>query len=142
MSKSYALAGLRFGYLVAQPNLIAQLSKVKDSYNCDALAIAGATAALADTAWLEENVRRVVANREVLQTKLSEFGFDVVCSRANFVWCRHPEIASKTIYEELKQRGILVRYMEFPDWGSGLRVSVGTEAQQQALFQMLAEVPA
>ena len=50
LSKSYALAGLRFGYLVAQPQLIEQFVKVKDSYNCDALSIAAATAAIGDQA--------------------------------------------------------------------------------------------
>ena len=58
LSKSYALAGLRFGYLVAQPPLIEQLVKVKDSYNCDALSIAAATAAIGDQAWLAAEPRR------------------------------------------------------------------------------------
>ena len=58
LSKSYALAGLRFGYLVAQPQVIRELRKVKDSYNCDALSIAGATAAIDDQAWLDGNARR------------------------------------------------------------------------------------
>ncbi len=58
LSKSYALAGLRFGYIVAQPQVIEQLVKVKDSYNCDALSIAGATAAIDDQAWLAENKKR------------------------------------------------------------------------------------
>ena len=52
LSKSYALAGLRFGYVVAQPQMIEQLVKVKDSYNCDALSIAAAAAAIGDQAWL------------------------------------------------------------------------------------------
>ena len=55
LSKSYALAGLRFGFLVAQPQIIAEFVKVKDSYNCDALSIAAATAAIDDQAWLAEN---------------------------------------------------------------------------------------
>ena len=57
LSKSYALAGLRFGFLVAQPAIIEQLLKVKDSYNCDALSIAAATAAIDDQAWLADNGR-------------------------------------------------------------------------------------
>ncbi len=61
LSKSYALAGLRFGFVVAQPQVIAQLMKVKDSYNCDALAIAAATAAIADQDWFQENRRRILA---------------------------------------------------------------------------------
>ncbi len=63
LSKSYALAGLRFGYIVAQPQIIEQLVKVKDSYNCDALSIAGATAAIDDQAWLAENRAKVLATR-------------------------------------------------------------------------------
>ena len=63
LSKSYALAGLRFGFLVAQPHIIQQLVKVKDSYNCDALSIAGATAAIDDQAWLAETRARIIATR-------------------------------------------------------------------------------
>ena len=59
LSKSYALAGLRFGYVVAQPQVIEQLEKVKDSYNCDSLSIAGATAAIDDQAWLAENRQKM-----------------------------------------------------------------------------------
>ena len=55
LSKSYALAGLRFGYVVAQPQVIQQLLKVKDSYNCDALSIAAAAAAIGDQAWRAAN---------------------------------------------------------------------------------------
>ena len=55
LSKSYALAGLRFGFLVAQPHIVRNLIKVKDSYNCDALSIAAATAAIDDQAWLADN---------------------------------------------------------------------------------------
>ena len=63
LSKSYALAGLRFGFVVAQPHIIQQLVKVKDSYNCDALSIAGATAAIDDQAWLAETRARIIATR-------------------------------------------------------------------------------
>ena len=60
LSKSYALAGLRFGYLVAQPQLIEQFVKVKDSYNCDALSIAAATAAIGDQAWLRQTREKIL----------------------------------------------------------------------------------
>jgi histidinol-phosphate aminotransferase len=94
LSKSYALAGLRFGFLVAQPHLIAQFRKVKDSYNCDALSVAAATAAIDDQVWFKENRARVVATRERMTCKLRELGFRVIDSQANFVWCRHPEQSS------------------------------------------------
>ena len=65
LSKSYALAGLRFGYLVAQPPLIEQFVKVKDSYNCDSLSIAAATAAIGDQEWLRQTRGRILATRGV-----------------------------------------------------------------------------
>src|SRR5215467_14108847 len=87
LSKSYGLAGLRFGYVVGQPQIINELIKVKDSYNCDALSIAAATAAIDDQAWLAENRRKIVATRGRLVKGLQELGFDVISSQANFVWC-------------------------------------------------------
>src|SRR3954463_15219323 len=70
LSKSYGLAGLRFGYLVGQPQMIQELIKVKDSYNCDALSIAAATAAIDDVAWLADNRRKIVTTRRRLTAGL------------------------------------------------------------------------
>ncbi len=137
LSKSYALAGLRFGFLIAQPQLIRRLVKVKDSYNCDALSIAGATAAIDDQLWLRENVARVRATRQRLATALEALGFTVTPSQANFVWCRHAERPARELYEQLKRNGLLVRYMDYPRWGDGLRISVGTDAQLDALLALL-----
>jgi len=136
-SKSYALAGLRFGFLVAQPTMIQQLLKVKDSYNCDALSIAGATAALGDQQWLAANRDKVLATRQVLESQLTGLGFQVVPSEANFVWCTHPQRSAKTLYEELKAERVLVRYMNYPEWGEGLRISVGTDEQVAACLELL-----
>lgn len=136
-SKSYALAGLRFGFLVAQPSVIEQLLKVKDSYNCDALSIAGATAALGDQDWLAENRAKILQTRGVLQARLIELGFQVVPSQANFVWCTHSERPVKPLYEELKAERVLVRYMNYPGWGDGLRISVGTDEQVAACLELL-----
>jgi len=128
-SKSYSLAGLRFGYLVAQPHLIEQFSKVKDSYNCDSLAIAGATAAIADREWQAENRSKIIATRTRLTAAMRGLGFDVIDSQANFTWNTHPSIELRPIYEYLKERYILVRYMNYAEWGDGLRISVGTDEQ-------------
>lgn len=145
LSKSYGLAGLRFGFLVAQPHVVAQLQKVKDSYNCDALAIAGAAAAIEDQAWLAANVARVVAERARLDALLRERGFTTVPSQANFVWATRPEVAAKpdvhaSIFEGLRSAGVLVRYMAYPNWPGGydgLRVTVGTPEQTDALATAL-----
>jgi len=137
LSKSYALAGLRFGYLVAQPQMIAELAKVKDSYNCDALSIAGATAALNDQDWFTETRSAILATRARLIEALRALGFNCVDSQANFVWCYHPGHESLKLYEQLKAGGILVRYMNYPQCGDGLRITVGTDQQVEALLELL-----
>ncbi len=137
LSKSYALAGLRFGFLVAQPQVIEHLMKVKDSYNCDALSIAGATAAIDDQTWLVDNRAKVIASRGKLTQALRSLGFAAVESQANFVWAPHPTRPVKPLYEGLKASQILVRCMNYPDWGDGLRISVGTDDQCDACIAVL-----
>jgi histidinol-phosphate aminotransferase len=134
LSKSYALAGLRFGFAVAQPQVIEQLLKMKDSYNCDTLSIAAATAAVDDQAWLAENRARIIATRRRLTDAMRALGYDAVESQANFVWCTHPERPHRPVYEALKAAGILIRYMHYAGWGDGLRVSVGTDAEIDAFL--------
>jgi histidinol-phosphate aminotransferase len=137
LSKSYALAGLRFGYIVAQPPVIEQLEKVKDSYNCDALSIAGATAAIDDQAWLADNQAKVRASRDRLTAGMRALGFATVDSQANFVWNPHHSVPVKPLYEQLKAAGVLVRYMDYPGWGDGLRISVGTNDQIETCLSLL-----
>ncbi|HUY32851.1 MAG TPA: histidinol-phosphate transaminase [Pirellulales bacterium] len=137
LSKSYALAGLRFGFLVAQPQVIAGLIKVKDSYNCDALSIAAATAAIDDQAWLAANRAKILATRGALTIQMRELGFAAVESQANFVWCPHPKLPLKPLYERLKNERILVRYMDYAGWGDGLRISVGSDEQIDACLSLL-----
>lgn len=136
-SKSYALAGLRFGFAVAQPAMIEQLQKVKDSYNCDALSIAAATAAIDDRAWLAENRAKIIATRRRLTDALRDLGYDALESQANFVWCTHPQRPHKPIYEALKQQGILIRFMNYAGWGDGLRITVGTDDEIDAFLSVL-----
>lgn len=140
LSKSYALAGLRFGYLVAHPDIVRILRNVKDSYNTDAISIAAATAAIDDQAWLKDNVARCNATRERMQIELRKLGFEVIDSQANFVWCTHPSKPANPIYQSLKKSGILVRYMNYKNWSDGLRISVGTDAEINALLALLASI--
>ena len=137
LSKSYALAGLRFGFLVAQPHLIQQFVKVKDSYNVDALGIAGATAAIDDTAWLAENRAKILKTRRRLTEGMRQLGFATVDSQANFVWSPHESLSVAPLYEKLKANRVLVRYMDYSGWGDGLRISVGTDEQIDACLTLL-----
>ncbi len=140
LSKSYALAGLRFGFIVAQPHIVRGLEKVKDSYNCDALSVAAATAAIDDQAWLAETRARILATRARLTASMRELGFHVVDSQANFVWCTRSDRPVKPLYERLKENRVLVRYMDYAGWGDGLRVSVGDDSQIDACLSLLKQM--
>ncbi len=139
LSKSYALAGLRFGFLVAAPKFIEQMLKVKDSYNCDALSIAAAAAALGDEEWLRDNRQRILATRSRLTQRMRALGFTVPDSQGNFTWNTRSDIPVKPIYDFLKGRGFLVRYMDYPGWGEGLRISVGTDDQTERCVDVIAQ---
>jgi histidinol-phosphate aminotransferase len=138
LSKSYALAGLRFGFIIAQPQLIRELEKVKDSYNCDALSIAGATAAIEDQDWLKANTAKILATRARLAKSLAGLGFSVLPSEANFVWCTHSAHPAQPLYAALKNERILVRYMNYAGFGDGLRISVGSDEEINTLLEKLA----
>jgi histidinol-phosphate aminotransferase len=137
LSKSYALAGLRFGFAVARPELIRELIKVKDSYNCDALSLIGAAAALEDQDYFLACRKRILQTRTRLEKELSGLGFEVCPSQANFVWCRLPGSSVKAIFAELKQRKILVRHMVYEGYGDGLRITVGTDGEIDRLTEEL-----
>jgi histidinol-phosphate aminotransferase len=138
-SKSYSLAGIRFGFAAADPALVRELYKVKDSYNCDVLSLAAAAAAIEDQEYFRATRSRIVATRARMEAALKDLGFSVTPSQANFVWCRRADRAVKPIYEELKKRSILVRYMNYEGYGDGLRISVGTEEE---IDRLLAELKA
>jgi histidinol-phosphate aminotransferase len=140
LSKSYALAGIRFGYAVADPAIIRELVKVKDSYNCDVLSLAAAAAALEDQDWLRETRAKILATRSRLAEALAGLGFQVTPSQSNFVWCRRSDRPVKPMYEELKNRRILVRYMNYAGYGDGLRISVGTEDEISKLLSELTQI--
>ncbi|HEY1187033.1 MAG TPA: histidinol-phosphate transaminase [Gemmata sp.] len=147
MSKSYALAGIRFGFAVARPELIRELTKVKDSYNCDVLSLAAATAAIEDQDYFRGVRSKIIATRERMTVALAALGFEVTPSHANFVWCRRPDRPVKPIYEALKERKILVRYMSYATGPvgapagayDGLRISVGTDAEIDQLLAALGD---
>ena len=140
LSKSYSLAGLRFGFAVADPALVRELLKVKDSYNCDVLSLAAAAAALDDQDYLRTTRDRILATRSRLGRALEGMGFVVCPSQANFVWCRHSTWPLRSVCEALKKRHILVRYMVYDGYGDGLRISVGSDAEIDRLLSELADV--
>ena len=143
LSKSYSLAGLRLGFGVAHPDVVAGMRKVKDSYNCDTLSLAAGVAALEDGEWMRENAARIRRTRQRLVDELVSRGFDVVPSQANFVWATHPDGEHGRRFEALKAQRVLVRYMVFGacDPGrEGLRITVGTDEQVDRFLEALDHV--
>jgi len=114
---------------VAPPAVVRELVKVKDSYNCDALSLAAAAAALDDQEYLRDTRAKVLTTRARLARGLAALGFRVTPSQSNFVWAKRDDRPVRPIFEELKRRGIFVRYMNYEGHGDGLRVSVGTDAE-------------
>lgn len=140
LSKGYSLAGLRFGYAIADKDLIAGLLKVKDSYNVDAVAIALATAAIRDQAYFRANVDKVKQQRRTLIDQLRALGLAVAESQANFVLARVKTGSAAPIHEQLAQRNIFVRYWNAPGLEDKLRISIGTKEQQESLMAALREI--
>jgi len=140
MSKGYSLAGLRFGYAMANPTLIEGLMKVKDSYNVDAVAIALAAAAVKDQDYFITNIKKVKAARELLTAQLRALGFEVPASHANFVLARCIACNAGEIYDKLVQRNIYVRYFDLPGLDDKLRITVGTKKQNDTLILALKEI--
>ena len=142
LSKGYALAGLRFGYGLAQPSLLEpMLTKTRDSYNVDAIAQTLATAALKDQAWAQENWATVRRERAALKAALAARGYEAPPSQTNFLFPTVPSaLDAATIKDQLKAAGILVRH--FPGaLGQRLRITVGTAEENAALLAALPGAP-
>ena len=138
LSKGYGLAGLRFGYAIGHPGVIAQMAKVKDSYNCDAIAIAAACAALDDQAYAREQWARVRRERTHMTGALEQRGFTVLPSHGNFLLATVPNGApAQAMYERLKRRGVLVRFFDKPGLRDKLRITIGTPDENRELLAAL-----
>lgn len=134
LSKGYALAGLRFGYAVANRNVIDEMIKVKDSYNADAISIVAATAAISDQAYAQRGWQLVRDELKRVSTELERFGFEVLPSHANFVLATVPGGDGKAFYQGLKQQGILVRYFDKPGLRDKIRITIGTMQENDAML--------
>lgn len=141
LSKSYSLAGLRAGYALADAKIIEGLRKVKDSYNLDRLAVAGAAAALEDVGNMRENAVRIRNTRAGFVEGLDKLAFVTLPSEANFVLTSPPEPhIAEQVYQQLWQRNILVRHFKQPRLESQLRITIGTDEQMKTVIDALGEI--
>lgn len=134
LSKAYSLAGLRFGYAVARPEVIREMNKARDSYPCDAISVAAATAAIQDQEYAKKTWEHVKSERQRLSSELTQMGWKVLPSHANFILAGVPDGRGKPVYLGLKEQGILVRYFDKPGLSDKIRITVGTSQENNALI--------
>ena len=143
LSKSRALAGLRVGFALGHPTLIEGLERVKNSFNSyplGRLAQAGAIAAIEDQAHLETTSAKVIQTRTKLVEQLHALSFDTLPSTANFIFTRHPKHSGATMYQALRDRGIIVRHFQSARIEEFLRITIGTDEQSGELVAALKEI--
>ena len=143
LSKSRSLAGMRLGYALGNPDLIAAVNCVKNSFNSypiDRLAMAAGEAAIRDVPYFEETCSKVIATRERTTKTLRELGFNIHDSNANFIFISHPDKSGKELQQALRDRGILVRWFNKPRIREYLRVSIGTDQEMEAMCAACKEI--
>jgi histidinol-phosphate aminotransferase len=140
LSKGYSLAGLRLGFGIGNPDLLSGLFKVKDSYNIDAIACLVGTAAMRDQAYKNECAEKVKRSRTKLALDLKQLNFQLQDTQTNFLLAQPPKGNAEQIYLALKERGILVRYFKQPGLDDKLRITVGTDEQNQILLEALIQL--
>jgi histidinol-phosphate aminotransferase len=134
-SKIYGLAGLRVGYGIGHPEFITELEKIRQPFNINSVAQAGALAALDDAAHVERTRRITSRGLKFFMRAFRQLGLEFVRSSANFILVRVGE--GQRVFREMQQRGIIVRPMDsyqLPEW---IRISVGTPKQNQRCLEAL-----
>ena len=143
VSKSRALAGMRVGVAMGHRNLIEGLERLKNSFNSyplDVLAQTATLASLRDAEYFNDSCARVIASRDKLTTEMEAMGFDVLPSKANFIFATHPGQDARTLFDGLRGKNILVRYFDKPRTRDYLRISIGTPKQCDAVVRALGEL--
>ena len=142
-SKSRQLAGARLGLAMGNAKLIADLNRVKFSlnpYNINRLTLKAGQAALEDTAYFEKTRAAIMDTRAWTMQQLTDRGFTVLDSRANFVFASTERINVGVLYKKLKENGILVRHFDAPRIDNWLRITIGTPEQMQALMDAVDKI--
>ena len=135
-SKAYALAGLRVGYLIAHPSVVAVIERLRESFNVNNVALAAAEAALGDTAYLATSKAWNASERDWLSRGLSSRGYRVLPSQTNFVLVDLGRDAGP-FEKHLFERGVVVRPMGGYGLGESVRISVGSRAENERLLDAL-----
>ncbi len=140
LSKSRSLAGVRVGFAIGSPELIAALERIKNSFNpysIDRIAELAAIAAIEDVDYFESCCQKVIATRESTVEQLQALGFDILPSAANFIMAKPSVFSAKELFEALREAKILVRYFSKPRIEQYLRITIGTDEEMQILVEVI-----
>lgn len=139
-SKSRSMAGARLGYAIANEELIADLEKIKYStnpYNVNRMTLRVGEATVDAENYYQDMCREIARIREYTKEKLEQMGFQVLPSKANFLFAMYPGKEGKRLYEQLKVNGILVRHFNKPRIYPYLRITIGTQSQMDAFLSVI-----
>ena len=139
-SKSLCSAGMRLGYIVANPELVNTVTTVKNSLNhfpVDAVAQAAGKAACENPWYYAECARKVACERDDFIRFLSENGWNVIPSQTNFVFAQKPGMGGEEVYQRIKQEGILVRHFSTKGIEDYVRITIGTKKQMNELKRVI-----
>ena len=142
-SKSRSMAGARLGFAVGSKALIGDLNTLRYStnpYNINRMTAAAGVATLQNSDYTVKNCQTIMENREWTVKALKELDFTLTDSKANFLFAKHPSIDGKTLYQKLKQRGVLVRHFDKARISDYVRITVGTAEEMQTLIGKIGEI--
>jgi histidinol-phosphate aminotransferase len=139
-SKAYSLCFQRIGYFAGHPALIGALQKIRDSYNVNGLGQIAALATLSDLPRYRANFRRIIATRQRLARELEKLGFNVMPSQANFIFARPPGFSARVWLRKWREKRVLVRWFNHPATKDYLRITIGTDAEIDALLRAARQI--
>ncbi len=142
-SKSRSMAGARLGFGVASKEIIRDLMSIKYStnpYNVNSMTAGAGVGALTDDGYFRENCVKIIENREWTKDRLIKLGFEVLPSKANFLFAKNDKISGKTLYQELKERGVLVRHFDKARIKEYNRITIGSKKQMQIFIDTVKSI--
>ncbi len=142
-SKSRSMAGARLGFGIGNKDLIADLNTIKYStnpYNVNRLTEWAGVAALNDNEYYMENCKKIIENREYTANELLKLGFEVIPSKANFIFAKSNKISGEKLYLTLKEKGILIRHFGKERIKEYIRITIGTKTQMETFINTLKEI--
>ncbi len=137
-SKSRSMAGARLGFCIADEELIADLERIKYStnpYNINRLTMAAGIAAVKDNDYYMDNCKKIIRNRDYTTEELEKMGFEVIPSKANFIFAKSDKISGEELYLKLKENSILVRHFSSEKIKDFNRITIGSKADMEAFIK-------